>query len=442
MTEFFFETKDLIGKLKKELPDIRIVIGGIHATLSPVEGLSSGADFVLMGDGENPLIRLINKEDPEKISGLAFKKGNTYVINSTLNSDILDLEELPFPDWDTKHKFFLKSNRLRRLDIRTFRRGSTWKGSYYPLITTRGCIYKCSFCCNSCNINKFPLRRNSVSRIMEELDYIKKVLPFIRGLNIQDDSFFMGSDEFISNFCIELKKRFRWPFIVRMMPRFVTEERVRVMKDNGLEFVSIGLQGSDRLNKEVYNRPEKAEHFIKACKLLHKYKVNYIIDVLLDNPYETEEDLKEMALTLNELPKPFGLNAFSLTLFPATELYKRAIKEGMFSKFSTDAYNGNTFITYSFLTKLYQQRPMYITAKYKTPEYWRKFIYGVIPTAHKEFVIKILEDGINNEQSIKKVNNYHTKAKLLFKFVNLIKESNPFLFQKLLNAYNSIKNES
>ena len=223
MTENFLEAKDLIGKVKKILPEIKFILGGVHPTVCPEECVKTGADFVVMGDGEIPLYRLASNEDPKNINGLAYISGGKIIINPRVRSDLVNLEDLPFPDWGFDNTFFFKKNKIKKLTIKDFRSGATWGGTYYPLTTSRGCPYGCAYCCN---VNRRDIRRNSISNIMDELSYVKEALPFTCGLNIQDDSFYLGSDEWIAEFCQELKTRFGWPFIVRLMPRLVNEKRV------------------------------------------------------------------------------------------------------------------------------------------------------------------------------------------------------------------------
>ena len=439
MTENFLEAKDLIAKVKKILPEIKFILGGIHPTVCPEECVKIGADFVVVGDGEIPLHRLMSGEDPKNINGLAFMSGGKVVINPRVRSDLVSLEDLPFPDWGFDDAFFFKKNKIKKLTIKDFRSGATWGGTYYPLTTSRGCPYKCAYCCN---VNRQDIRRNSISNIMDELSYVKEALPFTCGLNIQDDSFYLGSDEWIAEFCQELKTRFGWPFVVRLMPRLVNEKRVKLLKDAGMEFVSMGIQGSDRLNKELYNRVENSENFLAACRILRQHKVKYVIDVLLDNPYETEEDLKDIAYTLNKAPKPFGVNAFSLTLFPGTELYQRAKADGYYEKFSTDPYEGQTLQTYSFLTKLYRHEfDLGRGGKYTTPVPWRKLIYAIAPMAPEDTVKRIIERGVLTPKSIKEIDRLYSRYAAMVKFGNWLKEISPSLFRTAINIYMKLRGE-
>lgn len=439
MTENFLEAKDLIAKVKKNAPEIKFILGGVHATVCPEECVETGTNFVVIGDGEIPLYRLMSNENPRNINGLAYMSGSEMIVNPRVHSDLVDLKDLPFPDWGFDNAFFFKKNKIKKLTVKDFRAGSTWGGTYYPLTTSRGCPYRCAYCCN---VNRHSVRRNSISKIMDELSYIKKTLPFTCGLNIQDDSFYLGSEEWIVEFCQELKKRFGWPFIVRLMPRLVNEKRIKILKEGGVEFVSMGLQGSDRLNKELYNRLENSESFLAACRILRQHRIKYIIDVLLDNPYETEEDLKDIVCTLNRAPKPFGVNAFSLTLFPGTELRKRAKAEGYYEKFPTDPYEGQTLQTYSFLTKLYRHEfDLARTGKYATPVPWRKLIYAIAPMAPESTVKRIIEQGVLTPKSIKEINRLYRRYATAVKFGSWLKETAPSLFRATINVYMKLKGE-
>jgi len=439
MTENFLEAKDLIAKVKKNMPEMKFILGGVHTTVCPKECVETGADFVIIGDGEIALSKLMSNEDPRNINGLAYMSEGKMIINPPARSDLVDLKDLPFPDWGFDNVFFFEKDKIKKLTVKDFRSGSTWGGTYYPLTTSRGCPYKCAYCCN---ITRYSIRRNSISRIMDELSYIKKILPFTCGLNIQDDSFYLGSDEWIAEFCKELKARFGWPFVARLMPRLVDEKRIKLLKEGGLEFVSMGLQGSDRLNKELYSRLENSESFIKACRILRQYKIKYVVDILLDNPYETEEDLKNIVCALNKTPKPFGVNAFSLTLFPGTELHKRAKAEGYYEKFPTDPYEGQTLQTYSFLTKLYRHEFDFgQTGKYSTPIPWRKLIYAIAPMAPENTVKRIIEQGVLSPKSIKEINRLYRRYATVAKFGNRLKEITPSLFRNIANIYMKFRGE-
>lgn len=55
-------------------------------------------------------------------------------------------------------------------------------------------------------------------------------------------------------------------------------------------------------------------------------------DIIFNNPYETVEDLKESVRTILEIPPPYNFFGFNLVFFPGTELYKRAMADGLISE--------------------------------------------------------------------------------------------------------------
>ena len=106
------------------------------------------------------------------------------------------------------------------------------------------------------------------------------------------------------------------------------EKKLSLLKKTGLTTVLMGLQtGSEKINRKIYNRPITNKTFLKAAKLAGKYNLNCIYDVILDNPYETEEDIIKTINILLELPKPFQLNIHSLWIYQGTALYNKALED-------------------------------------------------------------------------------------------------------------------
>ena len=69
---------------------------------------------------------------------------------------------------------------------------------------------------------------------------------------------------------------------------------------------------------------------------MHKFypRLRYSFDLILDNPYETDEDLRKTLSLLNTIPDTYELILFSLTFYPGTYLYDKAVKDGLIE----DAY--------------------------------------------------------------------------------------------------------
>ena len=54
--------------------------------------------------------------------------------------------------------------------------------------------------------------------------------------------------------------------------------------------------------------------------------------IILDSPWDTDENLIETLMFLSKLPTPYQITIFSLVFFPGTDTYRKAKKEGIIKK--------------------------------------------------------------------------------------------------------------
>ena len=94
----------------------------------------------------------------------------------------------------------------------------------------------------------------------------------------------------------------------------------------------MGIQSGSQRTLDLYRRPFSNEQVQQAAALLNRYSDSIPApqyDMILDNPWETEEDLADGLRLLSRLPVPFHLQLFSLSLYPGTELQEKAEDEGL-----------------------------------------------------------------------------------------------------------------
>jgi anaerobic magnesium-protoporphyrin IX monomethyl ester cyclase len=103
--------------------------------------------------------------------------------------------------------------------------------------------------------------------------------------------------------------------------------------------VRMGIQTGSERTKQLYKRKFSNEHILEAAKIIneHKDKVELpVYDVIVDNPYETDEDVIDTLMFMSKLPVPFKLNRFGLFLFPGTPLYETVKQDGRLDEFTHD----------------------------------------------------------------------------------------------------------
>ena len=393
-----------------------IMAGGVHASLCPEESLVEGADFAVHGPGELPLKMLFEGIDPATIPGLVWRKEGAVVVNAQSPEQRVDLDTLPFPLFRFGRDKVLVHGKLRSYTWRLHQRLTEWGGRFYDLITSRGCPYKCAYCCR---VDRGAIRRASVDRVIAELKHLREHHPKIAGVNIQDDAFFYGPEDWVREFCRRMKAEVGLPFIVRMIPRFVTPERIELLKDGGLDYVTMGFEGSDRLNHTLYKRPEDKESFLKAARAVLDAGLYLSLDLLVDNPYETEADLREMAQTLNALPRPnWGVVSLSLTPFPGTPLYERAVKDKKLDCFATDAYDA----------MLMPSRP----GAYSTPRFWRLLLTQLLPVIGPALAGPLIAAGPKDPEAAQTVERLAKWTARMTRLTAFLRDHVPFLYRFLV----------
>ena len=389
-----------------------LMAGGVHPTLCPRESLPDEADYAVQGAGEVPLRMILDGADPATISGLVWRNNGVLAVNAPAPVQNLDLDGLPFPLFRFDRDWILADGKLRRLDWAMHSRHANWRGRYYDLVTSRGCAYRCAYCCN---VYGAPVRRQSVARVIAEVKRVKETEPRIAGINIQDDSFFAGSDDWLWEFCEKWKAEIGLPFITRMIPRYITPARLALLRDAGLQYVTMGLEGSDRVNREVYNRKETGASFLKAARTVLESGLWLSIDYIIHNPYETEADLRDVARVLNALPRPhWWIVCLSLTPFPNTPLHERCAKDKTLDRFATDAYD----------SMLKPDRP----GGYLTPSFWLDLITVVLPNVNSVLGARLIEAGPGNPRNAAAVQSLAKWFRIARRTTGWLRDRTPWLY--------------
>lgn len=298
MTHEFYLCCELTKELKK-LTKIPIIWGGVHPTIRPEECLEH-CDSVCRGEGE-----------------YYFKKEWDGNIN-----------RLPFPDYSFKNHYYLRNNRLQKIF-----EPQEVMGSAYFLYSQRGCPFGCSYCINGYyhKHGYMPHRKRHILLIMDELHQITQQFSFIKEICFDSDDF-LSMNKYEFQHFLGLYGRIGLPFHINTTPQNVTEERIEELIKLGLKSVAMGIQSGSGKTLALYKRRTFQHQILNATQILNKYsnaigKPNY--DIMLDNPWETQEDKIETLRLLDKVPQPYNLMFYSLTLYPETELYQKAKQEGM-----------------------------------------------------------------------------------------------------------------
>jgi len=348
--------KRIIGYLKynPSTSNIPIVYGGVHATVSPHKAIED-CDIVCVGEGESAILdiaKAIEKNEKnklnkiEKIKNLWIKKtdknSNKILIKNPVRELIDDIDALPFPDYEIETHYILEKG-----NIRNFKEYDL--GGQIFFLTGRGCPYGCDYCSNSLFNELYKGKRKKILRwhspeyIINGIIFLKNKFPSLSYFDIRDDTFSLRPLEDIRKFCKLYKEKVNMRFKCLGDPKTISDEKIALLVDAGCTDIIIGIQGSERANKDIYHRAQDNNGVLKASEILAKYKDKLAVmyDVITCNPYETPEDIISLIRLLQKLKKPYFLSVNNLIFFPGTKLDIRARADNLIKTEKDAAYQLN-----------------------------------------------------------------------------------------------------
>ncbi len=332
-----------------------VVWGGTHVLRRPAESLQV-ADFLLMGEGEEAIPELLaamSAGDPTTVAGVWTDRDGAVVDNG-LRPLVRDLDALPFYDFSNEHHYvhLPEYGSLAVLDDALFREflpqlpyfRSSLKRTYRTM-TDRGCPHGCAYC-NVPTIKRVfaddpapYYRMRSPGHVLEELAWMTTRHPAIEAIQIFDDTFFSRPMRWFEGFCDAYKERIGLPLYAQASPTTLSGEKLDRMLDAGLVYVEMGVQTGSPTVRRLYGRKETNERILDAAAVVQQRRregrasgrplLRPDYHIIIDNPWESEDDLLMTVRLLARFPQPYGLCLASLIIFPDTPLFHKAVADGL-----------------------------------------------------------------------------------------------------------------
>ena len=244
----------------------------------------------------------------DKIKNLWIRQKNKIIKNPVAHL-IDDIDKIPFPDYEIQDHYILGHNGIRKFTEQDL-------GGQIFFLTGRGCPYGCDYCSNSLFNELYKGRRKKILRwhspeyIIKGILYLKNKFPSLSYFDIRDDSFSLRPLENIREFCNLYKEKIKMRFKCLVDPKTTSDEKIKLLVDAGCTDIIIGIQGSEKTNKEIYHRNQTDADVLNAAKIVNKYKDKLAVmyDTITCNPYEKPEHIISLIRLLQKLPKPYFLS--------------------------------------------------------------------------------------------------------------------------------------
>ncbi len=392
----YLSTIDLLQLVHEIFPDAITVVGGNHPTALPDDFINEDiqVNYIVRGEGENAFEQIIRngkKSDTNKI-----------VVGTPLD---------------------YRDEKTLRFDLYPY------KFNFGALLTSRGCIYKCGFCEQSLNTDKY--RMNTIDQVEEKIRNINNFTDPQRV--VLYDAFFSYNKKRTNEIIDLLLKYYRDKEIV-LGTRIdcVDEEWFKKLSKRKFKF-RMGLESlaEDTINLmyKKGNAESYLQKFQNTLELSQKYEVNCKFDLIMNYPGESLESYKKTIGRLKQYIEKYDNLNFSFefnpyVLFPGNRLYRDKDK---ISEKSGYKYHNNGWWrikTTNLMERSSDSLSSYsIKKEYgQNPKFWYKDAYELKTLVLNKFNTRIYFDNMDDivETTIKKyLNEYYLDNSLdrLFPFI-------------------------
>jgi len=292
---------------KPRNPQAQYILGGPYVSTAKDIKISDW-DVIIQGEGERALREYLDTPRLARPESPAIIRLPTYPI-----------DKIPFPDRELcsihDYSYFLNKGSGGHVG-----RGN---GDHIPdgarkatsLITTRGCPFRCSFCCKAPWDDSTKFRR--VDNIMAEIDEIVNL--GFTGLMIYDDTFTLGKDR-VLNFCQAIEPYdLLWKCFVRADR--IDKELAFAMSKAGCVEVSIGIESGSQLILDTVGKKTTTRQNTTAVKTCKDAGIAVRAFMILGLPGESHETVAETRAWL-DTARPTSIGLGPLIPYPGSRIWE------------------------------------------------------------------------------------------------------------------------
>jgi radical SAM superfamily enzyme YgiQ (UPF0313 family) len=301
-------------QIKTQFPNLFLIAGGVHITLNPDESYLSLFDAICIGEGEYPMLELLEHLEQQKpidnIQNLWLKTSSGIRKNPT-RPFVQNLDELAFSYREMWQPWIL--NPLTKPTV----------------LLGRGCPYNCTYCSNhrlrTVSTGRY-VRMRSVENILIEIRELYHTLSGITEIYLEvetilaDKNWFEKLCDALETFGKETGFAIKFGTNLRVFPSIDLETVFRGLQRAGITSVTIGLEsGSERIRKDILHRDYSNELILKTAEIARKHNIDIALFNMLGLPTETPAEFSE-TLKINQLIQPYFHATSIFFPYPGTEL--------------------------------------------------------------------------------------------------------------------------
>jgi anaerobic magnesium-protoporphyrin IX monomethyl ester cyclase len=285
-----------------------VILCGADVTDHYDKYLEQGADYCILGEGEETLAELLDQLSAGNDAREVIGQASSFTLHASKRPDIKNVDALPFPAWDL-------------VDIQKYKKIWYEKHGYFSMnmVTTRGCPYHCNWCAKPIWGQRYNSR--SPENVAAEMKWIKE--------NFAPDHIWFADDIFglkpnwVERFAdLLIENDAVIPFKCLKRADLVTEKTAAALAKAGCKIVWVGAESGSQKILDAMDKGDKVEDIYRAAELLHKHGIKIGFFLQFGYPGETWDDVQlTLKMVRDCMPDDIGISV-SYPL-PGTKFYER-----------------------------------------------------------------------------------------------------------------------
>lgn len=322
--------RQVVNAIHAQFPDVPILVGGEHATAAGEYVLEScpGVTACVLGEGEQTLLDVLAAleagEPLDAVPGLLLRADPGAEPKRTPpRKRQRALDELPWPKWDAVpiHNY---------LDAGLGH--GVFKTRNMPMLASRGCPYRCTFCSN-------PQMWGKLWNVRSPEDVFAEMRHYVEHYQAESFSFYdltaIIRKQWILDFStliIESGLKITWLLPSGTRSEALDEEVVRHLVASGCVSLNFAPESGSAETLERIKKNIDLGRMRVSMRACVRGGINTRANIIFGFPGERPRDMLKTLLFIVQLAW-IGLHevaVFPFTPYPGSELYRKLRKEGAF----------------------------------------------------------------------------------------------------------------
>ena len=323
---------ELIRVVKERRPDLPVIVGGEHVTSMPEFCLlTSQADYLVLGEGEETIVELIDAIDrgtpPRELLGIAYRDGEGAedggaVVVNPRRQRALAVDAIPRPAW---HLF----------DLDTYHEYK-WLGGMYsatksvPVLATRGCPYQCTYC-SAPNMWEPRWIPRDPKQVVDEIEYY--VERFGAGNFPFQDLTAIVQRQWIIDFCNELLERdlgITWQMPSGTRSEAIDAEVADLLKRTNMISMAYAPESGSETTRKLIKKKMKTDRLFTSMQAAVDAGLNVAAFFVIGFPHDTEDHIRENLAFMEQIAD-IGITDAAVGFYmalPGTQMFDSLYEAG------------------------------------------------------------------------------------------------------------------